>query len=274
MKYSLILICLLGLLISCGSQRVKGSRIVITEQTPLKDFTAIEIKGSFVVGIRKGREAIMKVTADDNLHSEIQAEVSNNTLYIQPKKRIIGSQSLKILLDFPHSLDRIRIAEDVELYAEEDLFLEDLDLQIDGKAKAGLTLTASRVRIYLNDRSRTELHLKAAEVFLQLNHSSNLEALVYAPDIKVDMYEKASARIEGETNLLSLRSDHSSRFQGSKLTADKAKITAEGRSESQVEVREQLELTGRHQSQVEVYGTPRIELQEFSGTTRLFKKEH
>mgnify|MGYP006896875047 CR=1 FL=1 len=149
----------------------------------------------------------MEVEADDNLHSLIQTDIVDNVLFIKSRKPVKSSKSFEIILTFPQDLDRIVITDNVELYSDEDLFLQDVELRINKNAKAWLTLTARDFQLYMNDKSKTELNLTAGNAYFQLNSSSDLKALVYSPVFKVDLYEKASAKIEGETSEFELRSE-------------------------------------------------------------------
>ncbi|WP_372917561.1 GIN domain-containing protein [Salegentibacter sp.] len=273
MKKLLLLFLVLSITYSCGSQKVKGSRDVTTERTNLKDFTSVEIQGDFEVGIKKGNRARMEVEADDNLHSLIQTDIVDNTLFIKSRKPIKSSKSLEIILTFPDILERILITDNVELYSDEDLYLQDVELRINGKAKAWLTLTARDFQLYMNDKTKTELNLTASNAYFQLNSSSDLKVLVYSPILKTDLYEKASAKIEGETKEFELRSEHRTKFKGSKLTTENAVITAEGRSKNEVQVLGNLKLIAKDRAEIEVYGDPKIEIVEFTQKAELKKKE-
>ncbi len=268
---------LLVLLIISGfglqAQKVKGSRNVITEQTRLKYFTSVEIQGEFEVGLLKGQDAMMEVRADDNLHSVIQAEISNEVLYIKPTKNIKRAKSLEINITFPETIKRIVISDDVELESLQDLYLEDAELRVNDKAKAWLTLTAQNFKFYNSEKAKVEMNLTADEAYFQLNKRSELEALVNAPVFKVDSYEKASAKIEGEIEKFTLRAEHKTKFDGKNLTAKNASIIAEGRSKNEIEVSKNLEITGKDRAEIEVYGNPKIEMLEFTENAQLSKKE-
>ncbi|MGY5850833.1 GIN domain-containing protein [Salegentibacter sp. F14] len=274
MKKLLLLFLVLGTMYACGSQKVKGSRNVTVQRIDMEDFTSLEIHGDFEVGLKNGDVATMEVTADDNLQDLIKANIVDNTLYIKSSKPIKSSKSLEIILSFPGFLEHILITDNVELYSDEDLYLQDVEVRIEGKAKAWLTVTAGEFELYKNNNSKTQLNLTANKTYFQLNNSSDLEALVYSPVFKLDLYEKASARIEGEIDQFELRSDHSTKFNGSKLTSVNAQVTAEGRSKNEVQVSDKLILTARDRSVIEVYGDPNIELKEFTEKSTLKKKEH
>lgn len=273
MKKIYFLLCISLIFSSCGTQKIKGSRNVTTERSQLKDFTSIEIEGDFEVSLQKGKQPEIEIRTDDNLHTIIQAEVSNNTLYIKPTKRIRRSKARDINLIFTETLDRIQISDKVELFSEEDLYLEDFELRINDKSKVWLTLTTRNFRLYQQGKAKTEMNLKAENAYFQLNGSSDLEALVNAPFVKIDTYEKASADIEGETEKFELRAEHSTRFDGRRFSAREASVTAEGRSKNKVEVLENLALIGKDKASVEVYGDPKIEIIEFTESANLSKKE-
>ncbi len=270
-KLLLFLLIITGF--SLQAQKVKGSRNVTTEQTRLKHFTSVEIQGEFEVGLIKGRSAMIEVKADDNLHSVIQAEVSNDVLYIKPTKKIRRAKSLEINITFPETLERIVISDDVELESLQELFLEDVEVRVNDKAKAWLTLTARNFQLYNNDRAKIEMNLTADDAYFHLNKRSDIKALVNAPVFNVDSYEKASAKIEGETEKFTLRAEHKSKFKGENLTAKNSSIIAEGRSKNEIEVLENLELTGKDRTEIEVYGDPKIEMLEFTEKAQLSKKE-
>ncbi|SHF56160.1 Putative auto-transporter adhesin, head GIN domain [Salegentibacter echinorum] len=268
------ILLLLGICLafSCGSQKVNGSRIVTTEKTRLLDFNSIEISGDFDVELKKGSTALMKVKADDNLHRIIQGEVVNQVLYIKPTKRIGRSKSQEIEITYPQDLQKIILNENVELETEGELYTEELKVELADRAKAYLTITATRFDLFSNGKSIVELNLTAENAYFQLNKSSGIKALVNSPSFNVDMYEKASARIEGETNNFQLRAEHSSDFKGKRLTANEAVVVAEGKTKIEVEVLKQLSLTAKNRAEIKLYGTPKIDLVEFSEKAVLAKK--
>jgi hypothetical protein len=269
----LLLILGICLAFSCGAKKVKGSRVVTTEKTRLLDFHSIEISGDFEVKLTKGSTALMKVRADDNLHRLIRGEVVNDVLYLKPTKEIGRSKSQKIEITYPENLEKISLTGNVELETREELYAENLKLNLADKAEAYLTITATKFDLFSNGKAEVELNLTAEDVYFQLNKSSEIEALVNSPSFKVDMYEKASARIEGETKNLQLRAEHSSKFDGERLTATKAVIIAEGKAKIEIQVVQQLSLTAKNRAEIELYGKPKIDLVEFSEKAVLAKKD-
>ncbi|MDX1720156.1 MAG: DUF2807 domain-containing protein, partial [Salegentibacter mishustinae] len=261
------------LFFSCGAQKIKGSGNVTTEKNRLPDFHSIEIAGDFEVELKKGSTAMMEVEADDNLHSIIRGEVIDRTLYLKPSKEIGKSKSQEIIITYPENLQKINVSGKVELEAEGELYAEELKITSREDAEVYLTITATKFDLFNEGDSKIELNLTAEDAYFQLNGSSDIEALVNAPRFKVDTYEKAKAKIEGEVDDLQLRAEHSTKFDGRRLTAITAVVIAEGKSKNEIEVLDKLTLTAKNRSEIELYGSPEIDLLEFSEKAVLAKKD-
>ncbi len=258
---------------SCGAKKVKGSRNVTTEKTRLLDFHSIDIAGDFEVTLKKGSTGMIEVEADDNLHRIIRGEVVDQVLYLKPTKKIGKSKSQEITITFPENLQNITVSENIELASAEELYTENLKITTADDAEVYLTITATKFDLFNGGKSDVELNLTAEDAYFQLNESSEIKALVNAPKFKVDIYEKAKARIEGEVDDLQLRSEHSTKFDGRRLTARTAVVTAEGKSKNELEVLETLTLTAKNRSEIELYGNPKVNLEEFSEKAVLAKKD-
>ncbi|WP_289024578.1 DUF2807 domain-containing protein [uncultured Salegentibacter sp.] len=261
------------LLASCGSNKITGSGNVTTEKNRLPDFNSIELIGNSDVRLKNGNTAMIEVEADDNLHSIIRSEVVNGTLFIKPSKEIGRSKSQKITITYPKNLQQINVGGNIELEAEGELYAEELKITAKESAKIYLTLTTTKFDLYNEEDAEIELNLTAENAYFQLNGSSEMEALVNAQKFKVDTYEKAKAKIEGEVNDLQLRSEHSSVFDGKKLSAKTAVVIAEGKSKNEIEVLETLTLTAKNRSEIDLYANPKVELLEFSENAVLSKKD-
>jgi len=272
MKKIILLLSIL-MAFSCGAKKVKGSRNVTTEKTRLTDFHSIDIAGDFEVTLKKGSTGMMEVEADDNLHRIIRGEVVDQVLYLKPSKKIGRSKSQEIILTYPEALRKISVSGNTELEADEELYTEEIKITTADDAEVYLTVTATKFDLFNEGKSDVELNLTAEDAYFQLNKYTDIKALVYSPKFKVDIYEKASARIEGEVDDLQLRSEHSTKFDGRNLSAKTAVVIAEGKSKNEIEVLENLTLTAKNRSEMELYGNPKVDLVEFSEKAVLAKKD-
>ncbi|GAA4321621.1 head GIN domain-containing protein [Pontixanthobacter gangjinensis] len=265
---------LLIIFISCKAQdKVKGSRNVKTEQYDINSFHSIQAKGDFKIGILKGSKPMIEIEADDNLHDLIQTDVVDGVLLIKPIKEIKSSKRKELRITFADTLKNISIAGEVELSSLQDLYLGDFDLTTRKDAQAFLTLTAKTFNLVQSDDAKSELNITASKANWQLNQSSEVKALVNAPVFNVDIYEKASARIDGDVQEFKIRADQSSKFDGENLTSIKADVLAQGDSEVKVNATESLKIKANGKSEIDIYNEPVIELIEFKDEASLVKKE-
>ncbi len=216
---------------------------------------------------------MMEIKADDNLHDHISYEVIDEVLYIKPTKEFQRAKSEEIRITFSDTLKSIRISDKIELESLQDLFLQDFQLETKNDSRAYLTLTAKTFNLIHGDDSKAELNVNASEVYFQLNQSSEVEALVNTPVFKVDLYEKASARIDGDVNELTLRADQSSKFDGENLTSINASVLSQGDAENRINVTEVLEITAKGTSETDIYNNPEIKILEFLDEAVIAKKE-
>lgn len=265
---------LLVVLFSCKAQdKIKGSRNVKTEQYNLTSFHSIQAKGEFKIGLLKGSRPLIEIEADDNLHDLIQTEVIDGVLYIKPIKDFSRTKRQELRITFSDTLRNILIAGEVELESLQDLYFQDFQLETRKKSKAFLTLTAKSFSLIQNDDAESELNITASDVVFQLNQSSKVEALVNSPIFKVDIYEKASARIDGEIQDFIIRADQSSKFDGENLTSVKANVLAQGDSEVKVNATDSLEIIAKGTSEVDIFNNPKIDLIELKDEAVIAKKE-
>lgn len=265
---------LLVVLFSCKAQdKIKGSRNVKTEQYNLTSFHSIQAKGEFKIGLLKGSRPLIEIEADDNLHDLIQTEVIDGVLYIKPIKDFSRTKRQELRITFSDTLRNILIAGEVELESLQDLYFQDFQLETRKKSKAFLTLTAKSFNLIQNDDAESELNITASDVVFQLNQSSKVEALVNSPIFKVDIYEKASARIDGEIQDFIIRADQSSKFDGENLTSVKANVLAQGDSEVKVNATDSLEIIAKGTSEVDIFNNPKIDLIELKDEAVIAKKE-
>ena len=127
--------------------------------------------------------------------------------------------------------------------------------------------------LILNDKAESELNVKAKNTTLELSKDAELKALVASPELKIDMYEKSEAKIEGDSEIVKLRLDNSVNLDLMKLTAKDLEINIEGYAKAKVNVTNFITISAAGKSEIELYGEPKIEVSKFTNSTTLFKKE-
>lgn len=253
--------------------KIKGSKEISTEQTSVEDFTRLLIGENFKVTLVEGENPLVEITTDDNLHEVIQVEVVDNTLLLKSTKNIVSKKQMDIRITYTEALKLIETAENGQINSISTIDIPELTIKATGSSKLFLTLKSDMFKFINSDRSRAELNVTANTSTLELSDNSKLEALMNSTDIKIDLYQRANAKIEGDVDTLNIRADNSTNFIGKELTSNTCSILAEGSSDVYIQVIEEVTIDATGSSEIFLYENPKIIINTFKDTVKLHKKE-
>ena len=107
---------------------------------------------------------------------------------------------------------------------------------------------------------------------IDLSKNSTLKALINTTDIRIDQYQKSTATLEGTAENATVRLDNNSAFTGNKFTTKKAEITTESYTNCSLFVENNVIITATDQSEIQLVGSPKIEILKFLNQAKLIKK--
>ncbi len=270
---AIVLISSLSTIQAQRKEKIKGNKIVTTEQTSVEAFTRILIGEDFKVEIIKGDSPSVEIKTDENLHDVIDIEVTDNTLILKSTKRISSKRKLDIRIYYTDALNLIEVKENGQISSVSTIDIPELTIKATGSSKLFLTLKSDMFKFINSDKSKAELNVTANTSTLELSDNSKLEALINSTDIKIDLYQRADAKIEGDVDTLNIRADNSTNFIGKNLTSNTCSVLAEGSSDIYVQVIEEVVIEAIGSSEVHLYENPKIIINKFEGTAKLHKKE-
>ncbi|MFZ4680437.1 MAG: GIN domain-containing protein, partial [Flavobacterium sp.] len=124
-----------------------------------------------------------------------------------------------------------------------------------------------------NDKSKVELNLKSEKTAVDVSKSAYVKALISSGEMKFDMYQKATAEVEGDAIDLKLRLDNNTDFTGEKFKATNALVETSGYSKTNINISNIATLDASGNSEIELYGEPiKIEIKHFTDSANLQKK--
>lgn len=255
-------------------EKIKGDRNVTIKQTYIDPFNKIIVGEKFSVEIIYNSKPSVEIEADDNLHQYIEFGVSGGTLTFRTTKRITSSKKMLIKVNYTDGLESIETLEEGEIRSLTSLELENTTLKTSGSSKAYLNIRTGNFDYTSSNKSRSKLNVNATASTIVLSDNSKVEALLNSKTAKIDLYQKASANIEGSLEELTLRTDLSSSFTGKELSTNNCTLIAEGSSSASIRVNGLLTTEISGNSEVYFYGTGNIALNKFLGSAKLQKKEN
>ncbi|MBP0905392.1 GIN domain-containing protein [Mariniflexile gromovii] len=254
-------------------EKVKGNKNVTVIQTEINPFHTIIVDEDFDIEIIYNTVPSVTIETDENLHEFIKFNVSNGVLSFDKTAKITSKKRLNITVNYDDSLNNIKTTDSGEILSLTTMDLENAILITEGSSKAGLTIKTTNFEFQSNGKSKVKLNLTCENAKLSLTDNSKIDALIYAPVTNIDLYQHASANIEGETNEFGLRTDNSSGFNGKNFTATTCNTLNEMSSDAFIEVTDTVTIDASGTSSVYLYGEPKIIINKLRGTSKLQKKE-
>lgn len=269
-KTLLLILCALISTLSLAQDKVKGSRVLSTNTTDINPFNRLLLTEDFEVKLVKAETAAVKIVTDENLHDYIKIIDKESTLTLKTTAKLRFKKQ-EITVFYTDVLNTIELKEEAEIFSENSLKFTDLTLVTSDNSRAFLTVECTMIKHINEGKARNKLNITADNVTLELNGDSKIEALINASKIEADLLESADAQIEGDAKDLDLNVDNSSEFNGEKLSIKDINITTLNRAEAKVNAFRDLNINASGSSEIEIYGSPKINIESFEDNAILKK---
>lgn len=254
-------------------EKIKGSKVVTIEKKEVESFTALEVQDDLEIILIKGEKNAVELEADDNLHEAVGISHNGNTIILKSAQEVSGFKKFTIRVIYTDELKSVEAKNKAKVQGPEEISLEDITFKSFENSKMFLNVNAKSLSIIGNDKSEIQLNAKSESVNIELSKNANMKALISSTEMKLDMYQKSKAAIEGDVIDLKLRLDNNTNFTGNNLTSKNCELFAEGYSNATVQAENSLSLDASGSSEVYLYGEPKIEMKRFSDSSTLYKKK-
>ncbi|MES2805364.1 GIN domain-containing protein [Flavobacterium sp. 120] len=273
-KHTAILLLLLSttLLFAQKKEKIKGSKTVTVEQRKVGDFESLTVEDNLEVYLERGERTELKIEADENLHDIISLDLSDNLLRIYTTKQATNYKKLIVRVTYTNDLNMVTSKNETTVNAIQEILVNDLTLKAHDASKLFLNVNAKNFVLQSDDKSKTELNLKSENTTIELSKNASLKALVTTTDLKVDMYQKSDATIEGDAANAIIRLDNNSSLTGNKLTIKNVDVTTESYSNCSVNAVTTVIIDAANKSEIQLVGAPKIEIRKFADEAKLIKK--
>lgn len=254
-------------------EKIKGTKIVTVTQKEIGSFESIEIEDNLEIFLAKGGTQGLEIEADENLHEVIMAELNGTTLRLYTAKEVTGSKKLSIRVTYTENLKSITAKNEVVLNSLTDLQLDTIAIKNLDYSKSYLNVKSGNFSLSLNDKTTAELNLQAESASIELSKSAQLKALIASPEVKIDMYQKAVATIEGDAANAKIRLDNNATFTGRKFSVKNMELISESYTTNIVNALETISISVSGKSQTQLLGKPKVTVLNFADSAVISKKE-
>jgi hypothetical protein len=273
-KYTILLLLLLVTTVALAQkkEKIKGSKTVTVEQKKIGSFENLEVEDNLEVYLEQGEESAIKIEADDNLHDIIIIDLSENTLRLYTSKEAVNHKKLIVKVTYTNDLKMVTSKNQATLNAIQEIQLDDVTFKTFGSSKLYLNVNTKNFLLQSDDKSKIELNVKSENTTIQLSKNSNLKALISTIDLKCDLYQKSAAILEGDATNAVIRLDNNSVLTGNKLNVKTADVTTEAYTTCSLFAETNIIIDAADKSEIQLFGTPKIEIRKFADEAKLIKK--
>ena len=273
-KYIALLLLVLSTtaLLAQKKEKIKGSKIVTTERREIDNFQELVIEDNLEVHLERGEKAEVKIEADENLHQIISLEQYNKTLRIFTTQLASSYKKMIIRVTYTADLNLISSKNESSINAIQELLLDKVTINAFDSSKLLINANVKNFVLQAGDKSKMELNIKSENVTIELNKNASLKALIVTDALKVDQYQKSNATVEGSATSAIIRLDNNASFTGNKLNTKSATITTESYTNCSLFVEKEVIIDAINKSEIQLLGTPKIEMRKFLDEAKLIKK--
>ena len=140
-------------------------------------------------------------------------------------------------------------------------------------SKSYLNVKSANFTLVLNDKATAEVNSQGQNTTVEMSKNAELKALIASPNVKIDMYQKTIAVIEGDAENAIIRLDNNAAFTGKKFTAKNMELIAEGYTTCNVMATDSINIAASGKSETELFGKPKVSMSQFSDSAVLYKRE-
>lgn len=261
-----------SILLAQKAEKIKGSRVVTSSVKEIKSFNAIEVEDNLEINLEKGDKNEIKIEADDNLHDIINLNVQDEILIISTSKEAQSFKKLTVKITYTNDLNLVTAKDESVINAIQEIILDNITFKTFDRSKLFLNVNSKNFILQSNDKSKTELNLKGENTFIELSKNTSLKALINSTNLKCDLYQKATAALEGDANNTTLRLDNSAELTARNFNSKNTDISIEGSASCSLLAENTIVIDATDKTEIELYGSPKIEIRNLAGEAKLFKK--
>jgi predicted acyltransferase (DUF342 family) len=254
-------------------EKIKGSKTVMIEKKEIGDFEAIEVSNNITIYLEKGEKNELQIEADENLHDIVKIDLTDKTLRINTSKTASNYKKLIVRITYTNALKSITSKNESVINAIAEIQLNDIAVKSFDDSKLFLNVNANNFTLQSDNDSTVELNLKSEKATIALSKNANLKALITATDLKFDMYQKATANLEGDATNANIRLDNNSKLIGNNLVITNAQLLAASYSNCSLTATININIDATGNAVIKLYGDPKIEIKRFAENAILSKKQ-
>lgn len=255
-----------------AQKKLKGNKIVVSEDRGISEFNAIEIKDKIDVILVQGNDQSVIVETDENLQSAIFTEVRGNTLVVKISKKISKKKVLAVYITVNDSLEKITIKDKATIKTDGSFNFEDISINAEGNSKIMMDLKAEKVILNNNESASVNLTINTNNITINASNRGKSKINLSSKTAEFFLQGNSTTELEGDCEDVFVTAENKSNVKASKLECNNVFVTASDASDVYINSRELLTISATNTAEVYIFGVPKITIEKFTDKAILRKK--
>lgn len=255
-----------------AQDKLKGNKIVTTENRYIDVFSKIETHDKIEVVITQGMEQSVTVEADENLHVAVYTEVRDSTLIIDLTKRIVRKKELRVLITIDQYIDEIITKDKSEITTSGTLKFDQLTINAEDDSKLTLDFQASKLVLNNTESANVKLTVNADDVFINADKSGKAKINLSCNHAEATIQGSSTTEISGSCSELYVNAENRSNFKGGNFESNEVIVEATDSADVQVNAKKELILNAADNAEIYIFNNAKITIEKFSDKAILRKK--
>ena len=269
----LLLVITANTLASSAQEKIKGNKEVTFKQTYVDSFSTVIIKNNLKVKTIYNSKASVEVEADSNLHDFIDIDITAGVLTLSTTATIKSKKKLEITVNYTDVLENITLHNKAEINSLSSLNLNNLSVNLNDHSEANLNINSKIFQLNTKKKSKSELIVRSDSIALNAKDDSKTNLNLNSKISNVTATQNANITLKGYSKTSFVNLDNSSLFKGKEFISDNAEVDIKNKSKIIINISKLLNLRASGKSDTYLYGAPKIELEVFTDTAKLQKKQ-
>ena len=255
-----------------AQEKLKGNKIVITEDRGISNFNAIEIKGKIEVILTQGSNQSVTVETDENLQFTVVTEVRGNTLIINISKRIVRKKVLNVYVTIDEYINKITTKDKAKITADGLFHFSALTIDAKGDSKITMDIKSEQLTINNNESANVNFSVNTENITINTNKTGKTKINLSANTAEVLTQGNSITELLGDCKGIFITSENKSNVKAGELECDDAIVNASDASDVRINSNTSITISATNSAEVYIYNNPKITLEKFTDKAILRKK--
>lgn len=273
MKRSLL--CSLFILIASityGQDRVKGSKVVINVSESLSTFKRLSVTDGLEVTLLQSDMLGYDLEMDDNLVELIRMDVRDSLLTVSLSKTIKRSKKLNITIRF-NELQEIKVDAKARVYSQSIIETSRFKGIILGNGLLEAEIKAPQCSFSINESSKLVLDFRGDDLTINATDNAFANGDINTETISITASGRSDIDFKGNAQRMAIALDETADFKAKSLDVDEVNVNLRGSSKTDLNVDKEIIIDVSDKSMLNLYGSPKITIERFSGQATLQKRD-